>query len=92
MLLHNNTIATAAFLSATECPSSTASVFPHPQTPSTNQFFPNLPPPWIQQQYSNQRLLTEQYFVRILFILYSFLQIFILTGVREIYQQVIIFL
>jgi hypothetical protein len=69
MLLHNNTIATATFLSPTESPSSTTNVYPHPNplpppSPSTNQFFQSFPPPWIQQ-YNNQRLLTEQFFVRI---------------------------
>ncbi len=59
MLLHNNTIATATFLSTTESPSSTTSVYshPNPQISPTNQYFS---PPWIQQ-----RLLTEQFFVRI---------------------------
>jgi hypothetical protein len=66
MLLHNNTIATATFLSPTESPSSTTNVYPNPPppSPSTNQFFQSFPPPWIQQ-YNNQRLLTEQFFVRI---------------------------
>jgi hypothetical protein len=61
MLLHNNTIATATFLSTAESPSSTTSVYshPNPQPLSTNQYFSS---PWIQQ-----RLLTEQFFVRILF-------------------------
>jgi hypothetical protein len=70
MLLHNNTIATATFLSTTESPSPTATVYsnPNPQTSSTNQYFQNFSPPWIQQ-YNNQRLLTEQFFVRILFII-----------------------
>ncbi|CAF2589903.1 unnamed protein product [Rotaria sp. Silwood2] len=69
MLLHNNTIATAGFLSTTESPSSTTSVYSqtNPPTSSTNQFFQNFPPPWIPQ-YNNQRLLTQQFFVRILFI------------------------
>jgi len=64
MLLHNNTITTATFLSPTESPSSTTNVYPNPPPPSTNQFFQSFPPPWIQQ-YNNQRLLTEQFFVRI---------------------------
>ncbi|CAF1112494.1 unnamed protein product [Rotaria magnacalcarata] len=61
MLLHNNTIATTGFLSATESPSSTASVYaqPNPPLPTTNQFFQNFSPPWIQQ-YNNQRFLTQQ--------------------------------
>ncbi|CAF3908710.1 unnamed protein product [Rotaria sp. Silwood2] len=63
MLLHNNTIATAGFLSTTESPSSTTSVYSqtNPPTSSTNQFFQNFPPPWIPQ-YNNQRLLTQQFF------------------------------
>jgi hypothetical protein len=68
MLLHNNTLATATFLSTTESPSSTTSVYsnPNPQISSTNQYFPS---PWIQQ-----RLLTEQFFVRIRFLIYLFLK------------------
>jgi len=56
MLLHNNTLATATFLSTAESPSSTTSVYSHsnPQTSFSS--------PWIQQ-----RLLTEQFFVRIMF-------------------------
>jgi hypothetical protein len=60
MLLHNNTIANA------ESPSSTINVYSHP---SSTIF----PPPWIQQYNTNQRLLTEQFFVSILF---SFLVLF----------------
>ncbi|CAF1060145.1 unnamed protein product [Rotaria sp. Silwood1] len=66
MLLHNNTIATAGFLSTTESPSSTTSVYSHQTnlpTTSTNQYFQNFPPPWIQQ-YNNQRLFNQQFFVR----------------------------
>ncbi|CAF3590551.1 unnamed protein product [Rotaria sp. Silwood1] len=64
MLLHNNTIATAGFLSTTESPSSTTSVYSHQTnlpTTSTNQYFQNFPPPWIQQ-YNNQRLFNQQFF------------------------------
>ncbi|CAF1251653.1 unnamed protein product [Rotaria sordida] len=69
MLLHNNTIATAGFLSTTESPSSTTSVYSqtNPSIPSTNQFYQNFPPPWIQQ-YNNQRLLTQQFFELEIFI------------------------
>ena len=72
MLLHNNTIANAAFVSAAESPPPTTNVFshPNPQATSANQFFQNFSPPWIQQ-YNNQRLLTEQFFVCILFWIYS---------------------
>jgi hypothetical protein len=56
MLLHNNTLATATFLSTAESPSSTTSVYSHPN-PQTS-----FSSPWIQQ-----RLLTEQFFVRIMF-------------------------
>jgi len=69
MLLQNNTLATATFLSTSESPSSsTTSVYsnPNPQISSTNQYFPS---PWIQQ-----RLLTEQFFVRIRFLIYLFLK------------------
>ena len=72
MLLHNNSIANAAFLSAAESPSSTAGTFSHPhlQASTTNQFFGNFqtssspppPPPWIDP-YNAQRLFAEPYFV-----------------------------
>ncbi|CAF0738050.1 unnamed protein product [Adineta ricciae] len=68
MLLHNNTIAAATFLSSTESPSSSSSssssspaattgVYPHPH-PVVNQYFPT---PWIQP-FNNHRLLTDQFF------------------------------
>jgi len=59
MLLHNNTIATATFLSTTESPSSTTPPSVYSLSNPTNQYYPA---PWLEQ-----RLLTDPFFVRILF-------------------------